>query len=393
MKGRSEKCQPVLLRQYAMRSLGLYLHIPFCRSKCLYCDFCSYPRPKDADIEAYAEALCRDLERRAADCDGYTVDTVYFGGGTPTLLPTALLDRITQSLARHYHLAGDLEMSAECNPATADREKLTAMRQMGFNRLSIGLQSAHAGELRALGRLHDFDDFRTILQDARAAGFENVSADVMFGIPEQTTRSYLETLEGLCALEPTHISAYGLTVEEETPFGRMGARLRLPDEEETRRMYFEGIDLLREKRYVQYEISNFCREGFSSRHNLKYWNCEEYLGFGPAAYSDFGGSRFGNSRDLCAYINGEDIVEERETPSRRERLNEYVMLRLRLCEGIHIPTLEKRFAVDFEEAFGKRLDGFANLGLVRREGERIFLTGEGMYVSNAVLSDILDFSD
>ena len=153
MKGRSEKCQPVLLRQYAMRSLGLYLHIPFCRSKCLYCDFCSYPRPKDADVEAYAEALCRDLERRAADCDGYTVDTVYFGGGTPTLLPTALLDRITQSLARHYHLAGDLEMSAECNPATADREKLTAMRQMGFNRLSIGLQSAHAGELRALGRL------------------------------------------------------------------------------------------------------------------------------------------------------------------------------------------------------------------------------------------------
>ena len=344
-------------------------------------------------MEAYAEALCRDLERRAEDCRDRCVDTVYFGGGTPTLLPTALLARVTECIARHYRLSDGLEMTAECNPATADRQKLSEMRKMGFNRLSVGLQSAHDEELRALGRLHSFADFCTILEDARAVGFENLSADVMFGIPKQTTKSYLQTLESLCALAPTHISAYGLTVEEGTPFGRMGDRLCLPDEEETREMYFEGIALLASCGYAQYEISNFCREGFSSRHNLKYWSCEEYLGFGPAAYSDFGGSRFGNSRDLDAYIHGESIMEECEAPSPRERLNEYVMLRLRLCEGIHVPTLETRFGVSFEEAFGKRLDAFVKMGLVRCEEERVFLTSEGMYVSNAILSELLDFSE
>ena len=383
----------MLLRQKKMQRLGLYLHIPFCRSKCLYCDFCSFPRPRADAMEAYTEALCRDLARRAEDCRNHCVDTVYFGGGTPTVLPTAMLARVTECIARHYRLSDGLEMTAECNPATADRQKLSEMRKMGFNRLSVGLQSAHDEELRALGRLHSFADFSTILEDARAVGFENLSADVMFGIPKQTVGSYLQTLESLCALAPTHISAYGLTVEEGTPFGRMGDRLCLPDEEETRRMYLEGIDLLSQNRYAQYEISNFCREGFPSGHNLKYWSCEEYLGFGPAAYSDFGGSRFGNSRDLDAYMNGESILQDCETPSPQERLNEYVMLRLRLSEGLHIPTLEKRFGVSFAEWIGDRLDTFVGMGLVQREDGRVFLTSEGMYVSNAILSEILDFSE
>ena len=342
-------------------------------------------------MQAYVEALCRDLTQRAEECADYTVDSVYFGGGTPTLLPTPLLDRIAACLSRCYRLFPDLEMTAECNPATADRAKLSAMRGMGFNRLSVGLQSAHDGELKALGRLHGFADFCTILSDARAVGFENVSADVMFGIPTQTVDSYLETLTLLCREQPTHISAYGLTVEEGTPYGRMGDRLVLPDEEQTRQMYFEGIGLLRDQGYRQYEISNYCLEGYPSRHNLKYWNCEEYLGFGPAAYSDFQSCRFGNSRDLRAYINGEDICTESEVPSTDERLNEYVMLRLRLSDGICIPTLERRFDVDFEARFGKRLDTFSKMGLVERAEERIFLTPEGMYVSNAILSEILDF--
>ena len=343
-------------------------------------------------MRAYAEALCRDLERSAEDCSDRTVDTVYFGGGTPTLMPTRLLDRITDCLARGYHLSENVEMTAECNPATADREKLSLMRQMGFNRLSIGLQSARAEELLALGRLHSFDDFRAILHDARAVGFDNLSADVMFGIPKQSLESYLETLEQVCREQPTHLSAYGLTVEEGTPFGRMGARLCLPDEEKTRRMYLEGVELLRERGYRQYEISNFCRDGFASRHNLKYWRCEEYLGFGPAAYSDFLGSRFGNSRQLRAYIDGEDICDERDTPTPHDRLNEYVMLGLRLSDGIHIPTVEERFGVDFEECFGMRLDGFCAMGLAKRAHDRVFLTSEGMYVSNAILSELLDFS-
>ena len=344
-------------------------------------------------MEAYTDALCRDLAARAADCDAYTVDTVYLGGGTPTLLPIRLLERIMETLVRKYRLSPDAEITAESNPATADREKLAQMRRLGFNRLSIGLQSAHEEELRALGRLHDFADFERMIRDARAVGFENLSADVMSGIPKQTVESYLSTLERLCELSPTHVSAYGLTVEEGTPFGRMGDRLRLPDEEDARRMYFEGIAFLAARGYAQYEISNFARQGYESRHNVKYWNCDEYLGFGVAAYSDFGGDRFGNSRDVSAYIEGREILAERETPSVRERMNEYVMLRMRLSEGIDPHAFEKRFGISFAETFEKKLSAFASGGFVRREGERIALTPEGMYVSNAILSDVLDFSD
>jgi oxygen-independent coproporphyrinogen-3 oxidase len=241
--------------------------------------------------------------------------------------------------------------------------------------------------------LHSFADFRTILEDARAVGFENLSADVMFGIPKQTVGSYLQTLESLCALAPTHISAYGLTVEEGTPYGRMGDRLCLPDEEETRRMYLEGIDLLSQNRYAQYEISNFCREGFPSGHNLKYWSCEEYLGFGPAAYSDFGGSRFGNSRDLDAYIKGEDITEEREEIGKEERKNEYVMLRMRLASGLSRADFEARFGEALDARFGAALQRYISLGLVRRTHDGYVFTPDGWYVSNTILSEILDFSE
>ena len=203
--------------------MGLYLHIPFCRSKCLYCDFCSFPRPTGEWMEAYAAALCRELGARAGDCRGYTVDTVYFGGGTPTCLPAATLCRILDAVRTCYRVAEDAEITAECNPGTVTAAELSALRRGGFNRLSIGLQSAQPGELRALGRLHDFPTFAETFAAARAAGFDNLSADVMFGIPHQTPESFADTLEKLCALRPDHVSAYALTVEDGTPFGRRGA--------------------------------------------------------------------------------------------------------------------------------------------------------------------------
>lgn len=284
------------------------------------------------------------------------------------------------------------EITAECNPKTGDQAQFLAMRRGGFNRLSIGLQSAHAVELRALGRIHSFADFRETFLAAREAGFSNLSADVMMGIPHQSLSAYLETLDMLCALSPEHISAYGLTVEEGTSFGRMGERLVLPDERVEEAQYFRGIELLAKNGYRQYEISNFARSGYESRHNLKYWNCEEYLGFGPAAHSDYGGVRFGNSRDLAAYLEGKDITETSQAPDADERIAEYVMLRMRLSDGVRFSDFKSRFGVSFDEYFGRSLQYANDPSLVLRDGASIRFTPVGMRVSNAILAEWLDFA-
>jgi len=374
------------------QTLGLYLHIPFCRSKCLYCDFCSFPHPSEAQLVSYTDALCRDLEHHAQKAVGYTVDTVYVGGGTPTVLPIGCLEQLFSTLFACYRVAKTAEITVECNPVTESRTYFEAMRKNGVNRLSIGLQSSHQAELKALGRLHSFADFETTVRDARAAGFENISADVMFGIPHQTMESYGETLNRLCALHPEHISAYSLIVEDQTPFGKMANSLPLPDEDTAREMYLQGIEILAQAGYRQYEISNFAKHGFASRHNIKYWNCDPFLGFGPAAYSDFEGYRFGNSRDLQAYLRGEEILEEREQISLEERKNEYVMLRMRMTDGVPARDFYNRFGEDFEAVFGKRLVPYVKQGLVMRTDERYAFTKEGMCVSNGILSDILDFN-
>ena len=375
-----------------MKTLGLYIHIPFCRSKCLYCDFCSFPRQDEEKMAEYVSALFRDLRMHAPACREYVVDTVFLGGGTPTTLPAYLLKELMGEIYKYYNVSPKAEITAECNPVTGERELFARMRAAGINRLSIGLQSAHENELKALGRLHNFETFAACFADARAAGFDNISVDVMSGIPFQTPESRQKTLEMVLALGPEHISSYDLIIEAGTPFARKRATLSLPDEEAARRMYLEGIAFLAEKGYAQYEISNFARAGYESRHNLKYWNCDQYLGFGVAAYSDFGGARFGNSRDIEAYIAGRDITEERSIPDKAERINEYVMLRFRLCEGVDAAAFESRFGISFEGTYGKKLAPYVSSGLVRCEAGRYFLTPEGMLVSNAILSDVLDFA-
>ena len=375
-----------------MKSLGLYLHIPFCKSKCLYCDFCSFPRPTQEDTDAYVQALCRDLERRSDRCQSHTVDTVYVGGGTPTVLNVRQLEQIMNSVTRFYHLSNGAEITSECNPATADGELLRRMREAGWNRLSIGLQSAQAQELKALGRLHTFDGFLHTWEQARGAGFSNLSADLMFGIPHQTEESFADSLEKTLACQPEHLSVYSLIVEEGTPFGRRGEdQLDLPDEDQVRNMYLNTVRRLNAAGVSQYEISNFAKSGYESRHNLKYWCCEEYLGFGPAAYSDYRGARFGNSRDLDAYLAGRSILCEREEPNEAERENEYVMLKMRLCEGVSAGEFDARFGAGRFARFAERLDKFVPHDLVLHRGDRFALTREGMYVSNAILSDVLEF--
>ena len=375
-----------------MKPLGLYLHIPFCRSKCLYCDFCSVPHAAEETVAQYVEVLCRDMRRQAAQCAPYEVDTVYFGGGTPTILSPEQLERLLGAVFNFYHVAPDAEITSECNPATADRETLNRMRRAGFNRLSIGLQSAQERELRALGRGHSFSDFCRTWEQAEAAGFSNLSADVMFGIPHQTEDSLHRTLEQVCALRPKHVSAYALTVEPDTPFGRRGeAALCLPDEDAVRQMYLNLIADLKGAGIRQYEISNFALPGYESRHNLKYWNAEEYLGFGPAAHSDFGGARFGNACDLARYLTGNLETAERSVPSRNERMNEYVMLRMRLCRGLQTSCLGERFGEEAVRHLSGALERYLSGGFVQRTGEGYAFSPEGMLVSNSILSEILDF--
>ena len=380
--------------EHVLKNLGLYLHIPFCKSKCLYCDFCSFPHPSEERIAAYVDALCRDMEKRASDCRNYEVDTIYLGGGTPTILSAEQLERILETLARCYHLSSSAEITAECNPATGGLDLFRRMRAAGFNRLSIGLQSTHREELRALGRLHTFEQFLSTWEAAHDAGFSNLSADVMFGIPHQTCESFAKTLDKVIRCGPTHLSAYALAVEEGTPFGKRGeAALDLPDEESTRAMYLNMVACLNDAGLCQYEISNFARTGYESRHNLKYWSMDPYLGFGPAAYSDFEGVRFGNGRDVEAYIRGEEIVSDMETPSADERMNEYVMLRMRLADGISLSELGTRFGEEAACRIRTSLEKYMPGGFVRATADGFAFTPKGFLVSNTILSEILDFGE
>ncbi|MBQ8850106.1 MAG: radical SAM family heme chaperone HemW [Clostridia bacterium] len=370
-------------------SLGIYIHIPFCIKKCRYCDFCSFPDKDGERVRKYTDELCRRISEAAQGCKDYTVDTVYFGGGTPTLLPIDRFERIIEALGA-FRISDEAEITAECNPATADHEYLRRLRTFGVNRLSIGLQSTHENELSALGRVHSFVDFKATYFAARDAGFSNISADLMYGIPYQTEESFEESLKNLAELSPEHISAYGLKIEQGTPFYKMRDKLPLPDEDAECAMYLGMTEILSEYGYEKYEISNFAKKGFESRHNLRYWRGEEYLGFGVAAHSYFRGERFGNSRDIDDFLRGESIECERYAVDEKEQFNEYVMLSLRLCEGIDLGEFQMRAAKSFFEFFPKAKTLISE-GYMRENGGRIAFTDKGYLVSNTILSDMIEF--
>ena len=371
-----------------MKSLGVYIHIPFCIRKCNYCDFCSFPDKSGGLMHSYTDEIVRRMKIFAELHPEYTVDTVYFGGGTPTLLPIACFEKLMLEMRDSFSLAQNAEISVECNPATIDKDGLAALLKLGINRLSIGLQSADEKELKALGRLHSFEDFCRCYTDARDVGFDNVSIDLMYGIPEQTLESFENTLRDVIALSPDHISAYGLKIEDGTVFGKIRDRLTLPDEDEEFAMYRLCKDLLLENGYERYEISNFSKKGRESRHNLRYWQLSDYIGFGVAAHSLVDGVRFGNSRDIDAFLRGEDITEERAEISNEERIREYVMLGLRLESGI---SREEYFAISGRElgADMPDIEKFIRGKLLAEKNGRIAFTDEGFFVSNAVLSALL----
>jgi len=372
-----------------MKTLGLYLHVPFCKSKCHYCDFCSFPRMDGETVDKYCHALANEIAAYGREMTAYTVNTVYFGGGTPTYIGADRLCALLFEVAKHFSLAEGAEISAECNPATASAEGLKDLRGAGFNRLSIGAQSMNDRELALLGRAHSVSDFQRTFSDARRAGFDNLSADLMFGIPEQTEESFHKTLQGLVALDPEHISAYGLKIEEGTPFFEKKDSLCLPDEEAERGMYMHAVDFLGQNGYARYEISNFAKRGRESRHNLRYWEREDYLGMGLAAYSCLGNERFSNVTDMARYLEGVRVAE-RESVSEHDALAEAVMLGMRLEKGLDFSALAEAYGEGACE-YQRRLSRYTEGGFVRKTDRGYAFTSEGMYVSNAILSDILDF--
>ncbi len=374
--------------------IGLYVHIPFCRSKCPYCDFCSFPRPAEDTMRAYTRELIRRIRAAGAGIER-AVDTVYFGGGTPTLLPTDCVQALTAAVREIFAILPDAEVTVESNPAATDREVLAAWVAGGVNRLSLGAQSAHDEELRALGRLHRRSDVERAMADAREAGIHNINLDFMLGIPRQTPASLAETLAWAVSLEPQHMSAYTLMLEEGTPFHRRGrAALGLPADEETAddeavSLWEQASATLRGAGYEHYEISNYARPGYRSRHNLHTWQCHDYLGLGVAAHSCMDGVRFGQSRDLDAFLRGEDITAFRDVLTLVDREAEYIMLALRLSDGIDDRDFSARFGRDFFATYADRCAPFLAMGLMQRNGTRTRITERGYPVSNAILTEIL----
>lgn len=366
-----------------MKSLGLYLHIPFCASKCKYCDFYSLAAP--GRMDAYIDAMCRDIDAWGERCREYCVDTIYFGGGTPSLLGGKRLTQLMLALACAFDIDGDAEITVECNPDSMDGALLDDLRAAGVNRLSVGVQSAHDDELRMLGRRHTFAEARRAVEEAYCHGFDNLSLDLMYALPAQDTARLLESVRALLALDPAHLSCYALKVEPGTPFD--WENVTQPDEDEQADMYLALCDALRQAGYEHYEISNWAQPGFRARHNARYWDLSEYLGIGPSAHSLFSGRRFAYGRSLDGFLAGERPEPEEDVDG-FSPASEFLMLALRTSDGIVPETFERRFGMPFAP-YAERLRFFAPHGLTTLENGRWRLTEQGFLLSNSILTDIL----
>lgn len=375
----------------APRRLGLYIHIPFCSTKCLYCDFCSFVSRDENERERYVKSLLNEIESRKTK--EYIVDTVYFGGGTPSLLSSEQIGRILSSVKEHFILDDCAEITLECNPMTHlndGEEYFSALRLLGVNRLSLGIQSAVDSELKLIGRRHSFEEAQKTFFDARRSGFENISIDLMFGIPSQTLESLEYSLNQFTLLGAEHISIYSLQLEEGTPLYKMREKYDFADDDTVADMYMAINSFMGERGYSHYEISNYAKEGKESRHNSKYWLLDEYLGLGLAAHSDFSGKRRENVCDLKKYLAGDYLSIESEMGI-SEREVEFIMLGLRMSKGISKQEFFARFGLNFDEKYGKKIQELAQFFKKTDDQDRVCLNESGFAVSNSILAQILDF--
>ena len=369
--------------------LELYVHIPFCVRKCQYCDFLSGPSDEETK-DRYIEALLKEI-RAAEHTEDYEIVSVFIGGGTPSALKAEAIASIMRTLQEQFFFCEDAEVTIEANPGTVDLEKLTIYRNVGINRLSLGLQSTDAEELKLLGRIHSYEEFLKSYEWARKAGFSNINIDLMFAIPGQTGEAWRQHLYQVAELNPEHISAYSLIIEEGTPFAEQN--LDLPDEDTEYQMYEDTAGILAEYGYQQYEISNYAKDGYACRHNIGYWKRTEYLGLGLGASSLYGENRFSNTRDMQEYLgfsgNTERIRKDVLKLSLKDQIEEFMYLGLRMTEGISEIDFEQNFGQKLENIYGSVLQKYKETGFLEKTGTNWRFTRKGIHVSNHILAELL----
>jgi oxygen-independent coproporphyrinogen-3 oxidase len=381
-----------LFRRKNKSPLGIYIHVPFCRSKCQYCDFYSVTTKDDRVMDGYLRAICKHIREAGSLAPNHIVDTVYFGGGTPTFFGADGMASIMTAIRKSFDVSSSAEITFEANPDSVSDRLLRRLRSEGFNRVSLGIQCDDDEILKKLGRPHNYEQAVKAVQRIRKKGFRNLSVDLMYGLPGQSLQDWEQTLRNVLRLTPEHISCYGLTLEEGTPLHEYQEFYDLADDDTQADMYLSAVEILRQHGYRQYEISNFCKKGHVSRHNLKYWTGGEYLGFGPNASSDFGGRRFAMVRDVHEYIQGvmeggQVLREVQEVPN-RERAGEYLAMRLRTVSGLDPSEYEKRFLLPFRSLEAELLR-CKERGLAAKTYDgRWHLTPEGFLVSNSIISDL-----
>ncbi len=362
-----------------MTNLGLYIHTPFCKSKCNYCDYYSFAAQK-GDLDSYTIRVTDYIKKWGVRL-GRPIDSLYLGGGTPTLLGGENIAKIINAAESAFGFM-DPEITLECNPADDLRETFTIAKKAGVNRLSIGVQSSNADELLMLGRRHSKDDAEKTVTLARECGIQNISLDLMLGLPNSDTEKHKNSIDFVCGLEPTHISVYILKIEKGTPFYEND--VTVPCDAEIEKQYLFTANVLESRGYLQYEISNFAKAGFESRHNKKYWNCEEYLGIGPAAHSFIDGNRFYYPRDIKKFMDGCETIPDGTGGD----CDEYIMLRLRLNSGIIFKEYEKRFGA-FPKDKLKKAEMLSKHGLINIDNNGFSLTKKGFLLSNSVIGEFI----
>jgi len=377
--------------------IGLYLHIPFCLRKCRYCDFLSFACSDEKALSEYTAALIREIRIKSTECPYKIADSVYIGGGTPSILSAEDISRIMDSLYENFTIDDDAEITIECNPATATEEKLRAFRESGINRISIGVQSWDNSVLRLMGRAHDKNDAFTAVRSAKKAGFDNINLDLMFGIPGQTMKMWRDSIRQCIFLRPQHISLYSLQIEEGTHFYKMiyeDHLLSEPSEVIDRKMYHDALLMLEDAGYDQYEISNAALPGFESRHNLKYWSYMEYMGLGLGASSFIGGVRYKNCSNMIEYL---DYIKEGEAPVKEENIEKYTardemgiytFTALRKSEGVDLKEFERIFGKEFFSIYDPSLIN-VYFGYLDYDGERLRLTDRGRDISSRIMTEFV----
>lgn len=365
---------------------GLYIHIPFCLKKCKYCDFTSF-----CNKEQYFDLYIDELIKEAYEYKGLKTDTIFIGGGTPTALSSPQLEKFLSSIHSLFTVEKNCEISIEANPKTLDAEKLNIIKKYGVNRLSIGVQSFNNKELSAIGRIHNSETAISTVSAIKKAGFENFNLDLMSDLPLQTESSFLNSLNTAISLQPTHISCYSLILEENTPlFSEYQNGIYKPsDDEFDRNLYHLAVSTLKKYGYERYEISNFSKPGYECRHNIKYWSCDEYIGLGVSAHSYFKGKRYYNTSSLSAYLNGKYHEPDVAVLSLEDKISDYIIMKLRMDEGISEKHFYELFGRDFHTTYNKQIDKFLKNNLMERRDGIIRLTDSGIDISNSILCEFV----